>query len=69
MSSHRALNKPLTPDQATLGELVIITKPDSENVDKVGEICKIRNYGERVRLSVEIDDHIYSFSLEDLTLA
>ncbi len=68
MISPRLLNNPLTLDQAALGELVIVTRSDSENFDKVGAICKVRNYGDRARISVEIDDHIYCFSLEDLTL-
>lgn len=63
----------LTPilkiEDAVLGEDVIVTKPDSQMFDCIGQIWKVKFYGNRLRISVCFEGEIYNFKLEDLAIA
>jgi len=51
-----------------IGEDVIVIKAESDNYNRIGEVCKIRN-DEPVNISVSFDGEIYSYFPEDLKLA
>lgn len=59
----------LSKEYAVVGEDVIVTKLDCPMYNRLGQIWKVRTNGERVRVSISFNEEIYSFNLEDLTLA
>ncbi len=65
MPSHRPLHK----QSAIIGEDVIVNKPESPMHNRLGEICKVKPDGERLKISVTFDGEVYSFYREELLLA
>lgn len=64
---HIVLNKYGKP--FNLGDEVIINNPEHAMHNEIGEICKIRNYDDRPKISVIIESgSIYSCKPQDLIL-
>lgn len=62
---HIVLNKYGRPYK--VGEEVIIINPDHSMYDQIGEIFTIRNYDDRPKISVELQDgQVYSCKPDDI---
>jgi hypothetical protein len=59
----------LRKEDAVIGEDAIVLKAGSDMWGGVGQICKVSDRGDRVKVSVSFDGEIYNFSLDELTLS
>lgn len=60
---------PLSKEYAVIDEDVIVKRPGFHLHNQIGKICKVKDDGDRLKISVSFDGEIYSFCCEELALA